>query len=250
MLTTLAILSACCLGLGADAEAPETAPAAKMRVLVVTGGHAFDRPAFRDLFAAMPEYEVTFHNLKDESEVFEDISDWPHDVLVLYNMSQAISEKRRENFLSLLDRGVGLVVLHHAIAAFNDWPEYWKIIGARYFLKDTEVEGKTIPKSTYRHDVVIPCKIEDPDHPVTAGLQDFSVQDETYKGFLVEPDNHLLLSENHPDAQREAAWTRQYKNARVCYIQLGHDKLSFNDENYRTLVRQAIRWAKKPWPQE
>ncbi len=245
MLTTLAVLSACCLGLGADAKAPDTAPAQKPRVLVVTGGHGFDEPEFRALFAAMTELDVTIHDLKDESEVFEDIGDWPYDVLVLYNMSQKISEKRKANFLSLLDKGVGLVVLHHAIAAFNDWPEYWKIIGARYFLKDTGVDGKTIPASTYRHDVDIPCKIEDPAHPVTAGLKDFVVRDETYKGFLVEPDNHLLVSEHHPDAQREAAWTRQYRNSKVCYIQLGHDKLSFGDDNYRTLVRQAIRWAKK-----
>ena len=245
MLTTLAVLSACCLGLGAEATAPDAAPAPKPRVLVVTGGHGFDEPEFRALFAALTELDVTFHDLKDESEVFEDISDWPYDVLVLYNMSQKISDKRKENFLSLLEKGVGLVVLHHAIAAFNDWPEYWKIIGARYFLKDTEVDGENVPASTYRHDVDIPCKIEDPAHPVTAGLKDFVVRDETYKGFLVEPDNHLLVSEDHPDAQREAAWTRQYRNAKVCYIQLGHDKLSFGDDKYRTLVRQAIQWAKK-----
>ncbi len=153
-------------------------------MLVVTGGARLRRAGIPGVFAARRSRR-DLHDLKDESEVFEDIGDWPYDVLVLYNMSQKISEKRKKNFLALLDRGVGLVVLHHAIAAFNDWPEYWKIIGARYFLKDTGVDGKTIPASTYRHDVDIPCKIEDPAHPVTAGLKDFVVRDETYKGFLV-----------------------------------------------------------------
>jgi hypothetical protein len=44
--------------------------------------------------------------LKDHSELFEDISGWDYDVMVLYNMTQNISEKRKENFKTLLSKGI------------------------------------------------------------------------------------------------------------------------------------------------
>ena len=108
----------------------------KLNVLVVTGGHGYEQEPFEAMFNSFGGLNCTFVALQDHSEIFEDISDWQYDVLVLYNMSQKISEKRQQNFLKLLDDGVGLVVLHHAIAAFSDWREYRKIIGAKYWLED------------------------------------------------------------------------------------------------------------------
>ncbi len=214
-----------------------------VRLLVVVGGHDFEMKPFRDMVDGLGGVQADMAVLKDDSEVFEDISEWGYDCVLLYNMSQRISEKRRENLLALLDRGVGLVVMHHAIAAFNDWPEYWKIIGARYFLKDVKEGDRAFPQSTYRHDTEFVVRPEDPNHPVTAGLKPFTITDETYKGFLTEPDNHLLLTTNHPDSQREIGWCRTHKNARVCFIQPGHGPDIFSLPEFRQLTEQAVRWA-------
>lgn len=123
-------------GFHADAE--------PLRVVVVTGGHGYEKEAFEDIFIQNTDIACTFYKLQDDSELFEEISDWHYDVIVLYNMSRRISEKRQQNLLQLLDQGVGLVVLHHAIAAFSDWKEYRKIIGARYWLEDMEEDGIAI----------------------------------------------------------------------------------------------------------
>lgn len=242
MLTCL-LVGLAALGAQDAARAADPAEKEPLMALVATGGHDYDEAPFREMFEQMAGVSVTFHVMKDDSEIFEDISDWSYDVLVLYNMSQNISDSRKANFLTLLEHGVGLVALHHAIAAYNDWPEFWKIIGARYFLKDTEVDGNTVPKSTYRHDMDIPFAPAEPAHPVTEGLGPFILRDETYKGFLMEPGNTPLLSADHPDAQREAAWARKHGNAKVCFIQPGHGPESFRDANYRRLVRQAILWT-------
>jgi hypothetical protein len=218
---------------------------AQLKVAVVTGGHDFAEKPFLEMFAGQEGIAFTQVALKDESEIFEDISTWPYDVVVLYNMTQRISEKRQENFLKLLDKGVGLVVLHHAIAAFSEWPEFAKIIGAKYYLKDTVEHGVTRPASQYEHDVDYPVHIEDPNHPVTHGLKDFTVHDETYKGFTAAPDNHILLTSDHPKCQKAVGWARTYRDARVCYVQMGHGPSSFGDANYRQLVVQAVRWAAK-----
>jgi len=215
----------------------------KLKVAVVTGGHGFSEKPFLALFEGHEGIEFTQIALKDDSELFEDISAWPYDVLVLYNMSQKISEKRQQNFLKLLERGVGVVALHHTIAAYSEWPEFRKIIGARYFLNDVSENGVTYPKSQYEHGVDYKIHIADTSHPITRGVNDFTVNDETYKGYLVDPDNHILLTTDNPKCQKEIGWTRTYSKARVCYIQMGHGDSIFSDANYHRLLSQAIRWT-------
>jgi hypothetical protein len=215
----------------------------KIKVAVVTGGHEFAEKPFLAMFEGNEGVECTHVVLKDDSELFEDISAWPYQAIVLYNMTQKISEKRQQNFVKLLDRGVGLVVLHHAIAAYSEWAEFRKIIGARYFLSDVTENGKTFPRSQYEHGVDFKIHAADTSHPITQGISDFTVNDETYKGYLLEPDNHVLLTTDHPKCQKEIGWTRTYGKARVCYLQMGHGDSIFSDPNYRRLVLQAIRWT-------
>ena len=76
-----------------------------------------------------------------------------------------------------------------------------------------------------------------------AGIADFTIHDEVYKGYDLQPDNHLLLSCGLPNSQKEIAWTRTYGNAKVCLIQPGHGAEAHGDKNYRQLVHQAIAWV-------
>ena len=215
----------------------------KIKVAVVTGGHEFAEKPFLAIFEGNEGVECTHVVLKDDSELFEDISAWPYQAIVFYNMTQKISEQRQQNFLKLLDRGVGLVVLHHAIAAYSEWPEFRKIIGARYFLKDVTENGVTYPRSQYEHGVDFKVHVADSSHPVTQGVSDFTVNDETYKGYLLDPADRVLLTTDNPKCQKEIGWTLTYGKARVCYIQMGHGDSIFADPNYRRLVIQAIRWT-------
>lgn len=224
------------------------AHADSLKVAVVTGGHGFEKAPFLAMFEGHEGVAFEHVELRDDSEIFEDVAKWPYDVMVLFNMSQRISAKRRANFLELLDQGVGLVVLHHAIAAFSEWPEYRKIIGARYYLKDITEDGVAYPRSQYEHGVDFDIHIEHPAHPVTRGVGDFRVHDETYKGFTLEPDNHLLLTTDHPKSQKEVGWARQYRNARVVFIQMGHGPGIYANEAYRRLIVQAVRWTTKEDP--
>ena len=214
-----------------------------VKALVLTGGHSFDEQAFPPLFEGHDGIEFSIVPQPKGGDAFEDISQWDSDVIVLYNFNQRISKQARKNLVALLDRGVGLVILHHAIMAYPDWPEYWDIVGTKYLREDTEIDGVTYTKATYKHDVDFTLHIEDPAHPVTGGLVDFTVHDETYANFHNAPDNHNLLTTEHPDSGPVVAWTRNYGKARVCFIELGHGPQSFSDPNYRRLVAQAVRWA-------
>lgn len=214
-------------------------------VVVVTGGHDFEREPFFAMFDSYADIRYVEAIQKDHSELFEDISDWDYDVIVLYNMSKEISPKRQENFKTLLrDRGVGLVALHHAEGAYPNWDEYRKIIGAKYPLEDQTIDGVAFKTGTYKHDIDLTVGIADSDHPITCGLKDFAIHDETYHGLWFAEDNHVLLTTDHETSDKTIGWTRpDYGKARVVFLQGGHDGKAYANPNYRQLVGQAIRWV-------
>lgn len=240
----LALLLAC-LSFVTAAAAGNTPiqPPKTLRVAVITGGHGFDEKEFPKLFAPDTDLAVSILTQKDDSEIFEDISAWPYDVIVLYNMGQRISEKRQANFLALLDRGVGLVALHHSVAAFQEWPEFQNIIGCHYYIDDKTVNGVTHSKSAWREGIDMKVAVADATHPVTQGVTDFSIHDEGYYQYTFDPGVHVLLTVDHPNSAKIVALAKTSRNANVCYIQPGHGPLIFTNPNYQRLVAQAIRWA-------
>jgi type 1 glutamine amidotransferase len=215
----------------------------KIRAVIVTGGHDFQHRPFFAMFDALPNIEYVEAIQNDHSEIFEDITNWDYDVIVLYNMTQEISPKRQKNFLALLDRRVGLLALHHCIGAFQGWPEYRRITGVTYHFEETNEQVPDYRPSTYHHDIDFTIHLVGPKHPITRGLSDFWAHDETYNNCTFESDNNVLLTTDHPASDRPLCWTRNYRGAKVCYIQPGHGPSIFQNPNYRRLIAQAIDWC-------
>lgn len=226
-------------GLGASSFAAD----GKTRVLVVTGGHDFEREPFFKLFKDNPDitFRAAEHPKAHPLLKADAATDW--DVLVLYDMHQPITDEAKQDFIARLKDGKGLVVMHHAIASYQKWPEYARIIGAKYYLADEVVDGVQKKRSQWKHDVEIPLQIADPNHPVTQGSKDFVIHDETYNLFDVAPGNHVLITASHPLSNKILGWAKTYENARVVYIQGGHDHLAYENPNFIRLVRQAIQWV-------
>lgn len=218
--------------------------AKKVRVVVVTGGHEFDHDPYFAMLRQCPRLDVTEAAQKDHSELFEDISNWNYDVIVLYNMTQNISPKRQANFVTLLkDKGVGLVVMHHAMGAFQDWEQYRQIAGTKYPLKPQDIDGVHYETGTYQHDVDLPVKVADSKHAITRGMKDFEIHDEAYKGCWFAKDNRVLLTVDHPLNNKPVAWTRTFGKARVFTIQFGHDAKAYANPNLGQLVIRGIHWT-------
>jgi uncharacterized protein len=239
----LAVLMPVLLIIGALAADSAQKPAGKTRVLVVTGGHAFEKEQFFKLFKDNPD--ITFQAVEHPNAhallTAEAARQW--DVLVMYDFNQKISDEAKADFVARLKEGKGLVVLHHAIAAYPAWPEYWKIIGAHYYLAATNIAGVAKARSAWKEGMHFRIHIADPKHPVTRGMQDFDTHDETYKLFDVSDECHPLLTTDEPLSNKVIAWAKTYKGARVVYIQSGHDHFAYENPNYQQLLRQAIQWV-------
>jgi type 1 glutamine amidotransferase len=118
-----------------------------------------------------------------------------------------------------------------------------KILGARYYLAPSIIDGDSIPASTYRDGQEVDVKILDKKHPVVKGLEDFHLHEEVYGQYRVIPDVHPLISSNHPESDELQVWTNTYGKSRIVYIQFGHDNNAYSNPNFRKLLRQAITWV-------
>jgi type 1 glutamine amidotransferase len=216
---------------------PEERAAKPVSVKVVVGGHSYD-PELYGVFTGRPDLRVSVdgHPGAYSGDFRKDV-----DVLVLYDMVQAtdVSDARRKNLRSFVESGKGLVVLHHAIADFNDWPWWYEqVVGGKYLLK---AEGDR-PASTYNEgedELIEPVA----KHPITRGLGPIHVRDEVYKLKWISPKVQVLLKTGHPKDDGPVVWISPYDRSRVVYIEAGHGREAHENPDYQELVHRAILWA-------
>ena len=207
-----------------------------LRVLVVTGGHDYPT-SFYTVFEGVPD--LHWSHAASNHEAFKNDIRKSCDVLVLYDFSNEITEAEITNLRNFVESGKGLVVLHHAIADYQDWEWWWKeVVGGKYLLKP---QG-AMPASTYQHDEEL-CVRAVMHHPITARVGAMHLWDETYKGMWISPEVKVLLKTDNPTSDGPVAWISPYPKSRVVYIELGHDDKAHLYPAYRELVHDAIRWS-------
>jgi uncharacterized protein len=219
-------------------------PSKSIHILVITGGHDYNAEKFNQMLESLGEnitYQVA--ELPEAYLMFLPENRIKYDVLVFYQMYQSITDQQASAVADCIKEGKPLVALHHSICAFDNWPEYWNIIGGKYFHKSTAVNSVVYPACSYIHDLHFKVKISDPENPVTKGINDFEIFDETYKGFYVEDGVTPLLTTDEPSSGPVIGWTKMYGRARVVTLQSGHDVPTFENLNFRKLLKQSIEWA-------
>jgi type 1 glutamine amidotransferase len=244
LLFRMATLMLACLCPCLTARAADAPAAGRPRVLVVTGGHGFEREPFLQMFKDNPDITFTAVEHPKAHALFKEEAAKDYDVVVLYDMWQQIDEAAKADFTKLVASGKGVVALHHCLASYPGWPEYVKIIGGYYYLAPQIVEGVEKAASVYMEDLDLKVKVADAAHPVTAGVSaEFAIHDETYGKFDILPDSHPLLTSDAPTSDRVIGWSRRYGKARVVYLQGGHDHLAYVNPEFRKLLANAIRWT-------
>jgi hypothetical protein len=92
-----------------------------MRVLIITGGHDFEREAFFDIFDNIPDvvYQELVH--PEANQIFDSNLIDNFDVLIFYDMVQEIDDTQKAAFIKVLKEGKGLVFLHHSLVSYQEW---------------------------------------------------------------------------------------------------------------------------------
>ena len=251
------------------------------RILVVGNGHTYDRTGLMAMFESFEGTEAFLveHPLAECVLNPQSLSDV--DAVVLYDMPggnpwagpgyevQPSAEFKR-GFHALLEAGMPIVALHHAIAAWTSWPDYAEALGGILLHFPGSVRGKPVMDGGTRFDVPMTISAEDPAHPLFAGLPaSFILDDEAYLMEVFEDSvdpvarsdvefscRHLYSLKlamtgerrsnrgwERPPGSNVVAWTKRSINSAVAYIQPGHFSRTFENPNYRLLVRNAIEWS-------
>lgn len=218
---------------------------AQTNILVVTGGKDFERDSFFEIFRSYIDVEFDTASKPSVYALFNFDRTEDYDAIVFYDTYQPISEDEKISFLSLFEKGIGVVFLHHAIVSHQEWDEYEKIIGGKYHHKPYMDEGKKYGPSTYKHDQDFLIKIIDREHPVTKGINDFKIIDEAYINYKVHDYVTPLLTSDNCENGRNLGWTNIYKNSKIVYLQLGHDHQAYENPYFRLLIRNSIEWVRK-----
>lgn len=221
---------------------PNTLPQnGKIQLAVVTGGHTFEVPAFYDVFRSLPDVDFYPQSL-DEFTADENLAA-AYDVVLFYTMHQFKRDDSlpwyQAKIFSTLERlgqsKQGICVLHHSLVAFPDWPLWSELVG---------IENRHEIDTHFNQQV--PLEVVDAEHPILQGITSWTLPDEIYEmaSPLPEDGNHLLLTTSDQKSMKGIAWTRTFRQSRVFCWQSGHDHEAFDDENFRQLLSNAIRWLK------
>ncbi len=213
--------------------------AGPVRTAVVTGQHPADMRGLTRLFRELDGIDAYIQHMEDFTADVGGVRDW-YDAVVFYNMhgGQPASDgpwhesRTREAMERLGQSDQGIVLLHHGILAFLEW-EFWsKLAGVadRRF-------------NSYAHDQRLRIHVAKTEHPITAGLSDWEMIDETYEMASADADNDILLTTDHAECMETIAWAREFGQARVFCLQSGHDDQTFIDANFREVLRRGILWA-------
>lgn len=252
-------------------------PERARRLILLTGGHPFERAAFLAMLPPAGWEVVALRHPGAEMEL-PGLQVQPDDVLLFYDMagyrfSPGALDTRppsidfQASVIARGEAGCGMVVMHHAMASWPDWPEWAEIVGGRFLYRPATVRGRACADSGYLPSVTYRAAVLGA-HPVTAGLPAcFEVTDELYLAEVFEGDvEPLLATDMHlasvgfrsaaaavglatpgawhrPAGSRLLAWTHRYRNARVVTMQPGDGPSAYANPALRLLLTQALAWV-------
>lgn len=249
-------------------------------LVVLSGGHPYDADAFAALLASFDEWAIT-HLLHPEAETAVAAGAVESaDAILFYDMpgyrfeggaaaTRPPAFTYRRAITDYFARGGGAVAMHHAIAAWAEWPEWSEMIGGRFLYEPGAIAGEAHLDSGYRHDVRYDAVVLDPGHPVTAGLPArFTLCDELYLAPVWGAAKPLLRADhdfvrdnfysaaqavggrmfsnegwNHRPESDLIAWEKPVGAGRLVYIQPGDGPAAYGDPNVRRLLANALAYV-------
>ncbi|MBF4604372.1 ThuA domain-containing protein [Curtobacterium sp. VKM Ac-2884] len=137
----------------------------------------------------------------------------------------------RAGFHRLLASDVPLLVLHVAATSFADDPLWERALGGVW------------ERGTTMHPPFGPAavRVVDDAHPITAGLPDFTLEDERYTHLRVSPSVRVLLDHEHEGERHPLAWVHERPGCgTTVYDALGHSAASFASPEHRAFLTRAV----------
>lgn len=225
----------------ATAKAPPTnkAEAGKIQVLLITGADLHDWRRTTPVLAAQlrrdPRLEV---RVVEDPHFLDSAAIDRYQVIVLHFMDWKVpapGEAARKNLHRAVEGGTGLVLVHFACGAWQEWPGFAKLAGRVWDpkLRAHDPHGKFM------------VEIVDPEHPITKGMKPFETTDELYTCLAGKEPIHVLASAKSKVDHKDypMAFVHQCGKGRVFHCVLGHDVKALDNAAVGELFARGTVWA-------
>jgi type 1 glutamine amidotransferase len=132
--------------------------------------------------------------------------------------------------VGFVESGGGLLNLHNAMGLYPEGGLYLRLVGGRF-------TGHG-PRERFRVDGV------DQNHPVTRGVEAFTVADEQYTPVPDLEMVHVLLRSRSDDGKTGAAGCAyEPGRGRLCHLAPGHTREALLHPTYQRLMRNGVNWC-------
>ncbi len=140
-----------------------------------------------------------------------------------------MTDTQQQAIWDFVHGGGGFLALHNSQGLYPPDGPYYELFGGDY-------GGHPEP-------YVFTIRVEDRDHPVTSGVEDFEIFDEQHTVKYYLGREHLLLrSMARDNLSAPAGWWREMGKGRFCYLAPGHTPEALGHPMMQRLMRNAARW--------
>lgn len=143
-------------------------------------------------------------------------------------------QQGRRGLLAYLQAGGPVLGVHSTVTSFRGIPEWRSILGGQW------VRGQSFHPDYGPLTVTVHGDAS----PISAGAEDFTVDDELYSELSLEPDNLILAGHLSPSEETPLVWARTFgpRSARVVYDALGHDTAAYESPGHQALLARCVSW--------
>src|SRR5438093_2277087 len=226
-----------------------------VKVLIISGDHGHDwrktTPFLKDLLTKAghkvdvteaPSKDLTPDNLAKYEVLLLNYRNTPKGAKE--NPASVWNEDNKKAFTDAVKNGTGLVVYHHASAAFVGDSEF-----EREFEKVIAGGWRKQGHHGKMHEFTLTVRKQ---HPITEGISEFRHgRDELYQNSVMVPGSSVLVtaySDKSKDPKNTGnhepmVWVAKYGKGRVCHNVLGHDVEAMQSAGFKTLLVRGVEWA-------
>jgi len=203
-----------------------------MQVLVICDDYYHPAEVVRAGLALMPEHTY---------DIIEDARDWSAERMagypvVLLAKSDAVSASDRtpwvtpeveQAFVDYVRSGKGLLAVHSG-TVYKERPMMRALLGGVFDQHPKQCPVTVQPVAG---------------HPLTRGVQPYTVTDEHYHMLMDDPAVDLFLTTVSEHGTQPGGWTRAEGTGRVCVLTPGHTVEAFTQPGFLQLLRNALAWC-------
>lgn len=211
------------------------------QALVVRGGWEGHVPVeATDLFLPDLAADGFTVDVVDDLDVYRDTARLARTDLIVQCWSQGtLTAEQTAGLTGAVHAGTGFAGWHGGIVAtFTDNPAYLRMVGGLFLHHPPDF-------LTYQ------VHIDQPEHPITAGLDDFEVFSEQY-WMLADTRNDVLAhtvitpetgGQGPGSVTMPVVWTRRWGAGKVFFSAIGHRTADLEPPTVHELTRRGLAWA-------